>query len=136
MREEDFQSLTNYRLQQAMEALEDSQILLDSGRYRAAANRLYYACFYAAIAALLTKRLQYSKHSAVIAFFDREFISTGHLPRDYSRTIHRAFNERQQDDYMPFVQLDPDEIRSLSADVRTLVKGIGDYVAASAEPEQ
>ena len=129
MRQDDFQSLIDYRLEQAREALEDAELLLQAGRYRATANRLYYACFYAAVAALLTKRLQYARHSAVIAFFDREFIGSGQLPKEYSRTLHRAFNERQQDDYMPFVELDPDEIKLLFADAHTLVRGIGKYIA-------
>jgi uncharacterized protein (UPF0332 family) len=73
---------------------------LNGERHRSAANRLYYAAFYAAIAALLTKRLEYSRHSAVIAFFDKEFIRAGVLPKEYSRTLHRAFSERQQDDYI------------------------------------
>ena len=129
MRPEDFQSLIDYRLGQAREALRDAELLLDSRRYRATANRLYYACFYAAMAALLTQRLQYSKHSAVIAFFDRELIRSGRLPKEYSRTLHRAFNERQQDDYMPFVELDADELKLLFADAQTLVEGIGQYLA-------
>jgi uncharacterized protein (UPF0332 family) len=129
MRKENFQSLIKYRIEQAREALEDAALLLDAGRYRAAANRLYYACFYAVIAALLTRRLQYSKHAAVIAFFDREFIRSGQLPKEYSRTMHRAFNERQQDDYMPFVEMDAGEIGSLFIDVQTLVNGISEYVA-------
>lgn len=129
MREENFQSLIDYRLEQAGEALEDAELLLDAGRYRAVANRLYYACFYAVVAVLLTRRLQYSKHAAVIAFFDREFIRSGQLPKEYSRTLHRAFNERQQDDYMPFVEMDADEIKSLFGDVRTLVNGISEYIA-------
>jgi uncharacterized protein (UPF0332 family) len=128
MREEDFASLINYRLEQAKEAFGDAELLLDKGRYRAAANRLYYACFYAVVAALLTRRLQYSKHAAVIAFFDKEFILPGQLPKEYSRTLHRAFNERQQDDYMPFVEMDADEIKSLFVDVRTLVNGISEYI--------
>jgi uncharacterized protein (UPF0332 family) len=128
MRPENFQSLVTYRIEQAKEALQDAELLLDAGRYRAAANRLYYACFYAAVAALLTRRLQYSKHAAVIAFFDREFIRSGQLPKEYSRTLHRAFNERQQDDYMPFVEMDADEIESLFVDVRTLVNGISEYI--------
>ena len=129
MRQEDFQSLIDYRLEQAREAEQDAELLLAAGRYRATANRLYYACFYAATAALLTRRLQYSKHSAVIAFFDKEFIGSGELAKEFSRTLHRAFNERQQDDYMPFVNLDADEIKLLFADVQTLVDEIGKYVA-------
>ena len=128
MKEENFHALINYRLEQAREALEDAELLLNAGRYRAVANRLYYACFYAVVAALLTRRLQYSKHAAVIAFFDREFIRSGQLPKEYSRTLHRAFNERQQDDYMPFVEMDADEIESLFADVRILVNGISEYI--------
>jgi len=128
MRPENFQSLITYRIAQAKEAFQDAELLLDAGRYRAAANRLYYACFYAAVAALLTRQLQYSKHAAVIAFFDREFIRSGQLPKEYSRTLHRAFNERQQDDYMPFVEMDADEIESLFVDVRTLVNGISEYI--------
>ena len=89
---------------------------------------MYYAAFYAAVAALLTKQLEYSKHSAVIAFFDKEFIRSGRLPKEYSKTLHRAFNERQQDDYMPFVEFDAEEIESLFTDVRILVNGISDYI--------
>jgi uncharacterized protein (UPF0332 family) len=125
MKQENFQALIKYRLEQAME---DASLLLNAGRCRAAANRLYYACFYAVVAVLLTRRLQYSKHAAVIAFFDKEFIRSGQLPKEYSRTLHRAFNERQQDDYMPFVEMDADEIRSLFGDVRTLVSGISNYI--------
>ena len=129
MRDEDFQALLDYRLEQAGEALQDAAFLLEAGRARAAANRLYYACFYAVVAALLTRRLQYSKHSAVIAFFDREFIGSGLLPKEYSRTLHRAFQERQQDDYLPFVELDTAQLRRLWTDVQTLVEGVGKYVA-------
>ncbi len=129
MRDKDFGSLLDYRMEQAREALQDADLLLNAGRYRATANRLYYACFYAAVAALLTKRLQYSKHSAVIAFFDKEFIGSGRLPKEYSKTLHRAFNERQQDDYLPFVELDADEIGQLFTDVQVLVQGIGQYIA-------
>jgi len=128
MRQEHHQSLINYRLEQAEEALQDGELLLNSCRYRATANRLYYACFYAAVAALLTKRLEYSKHSAVIAFFDREFIGSGQLPKEYSKTLHRAFNERQQDDYMPFVELDAGEISVLFEHVRSMVQGVRKYV--------
>ena len=47
---------------------------------------------------------------------------------EYSKTLHRAFNERQQDDYMPFVELDADEIRVLFDQVRTMVQGVRRYV--------
>jgi len=36
---------------------------------------------------------------------------------------------REQDDYMPFVEMDADEIKSLCVDVRTMVNGISEYIA-------
>jgi len=96
VREQDFKALTDYRLEEAREALEDAELLLGAGRYRAAANRLYYAAFSAAVAVLLSRRLEYSKHSAVIAFFDKELVRTGILPKDYSRTLHQTFGERNR----------------------------------------
>jgi uncharacterized protein (UPF0332 family) len=132
MREQDLKALIDYRLKEAWEALRDAELLLDSGRYRSMANRLYYATFYAAVAALLTNRLEYSRHSAVIAFFDKELIRTGVLPKEYSRTLHRAFNERQQDDYMPFVEMDPDELKQLLEDVRNMVNGVSTYISENA----
>jgi uncharacterized protein (UPF0332 family) len=93
---------------------------------------LYYAAFYGAVAALLTRRLEFSRHSGVIAFFDKEFIHTGILPKGYSRTLHCAFNERQQDDYMPFVEMDPDELKRLLLSVRDMVNGISAYIQENA----
>jgi uncharacterized protein (UPF0332 family) len=131
MSDKELQAVLDYRLAQAGEAIEDAELLLNAGRLRATANRIYYACFYATLAALLTKGVQHSKHAAVIASFDREFIRTEQLPRSYSRTLHRAFNERQQDDYMPFVQLDAGEIQDLFAGAQVLVQGIAHYVTKS-----
>lgn len=128
MRDQDNEALVRYRLEEATEALRDGEFLLSSGRHRSAANRLYYAAFYAALAVLLTKRLEFSRHSAAIAFFDKEFIRTGMLPKEYSRTLHRAFNERQQDDYMPFVEINPAELNQLLSDVRDMVDGITAYI--------
>lgn len=127
--DENLQALVDYRLAQAQEAIEDAELLLNADRLRATANRVYYACFYGAVVALLTKGVQHSKHAAVIASFDRELIGTGELPKSYSQTLHQAFNERQQDDYMPFVQLDAGEIRGLFADARILVQGIARYAS-------
>ena len=40
MRESDYKTLIKYRCEEAIEALEDAELLMDSKRYRSAANRL------------------------------------------------------------------------------------------------
>lgn len=130
MKEEDqyFRALSQYRMEQAEQAVSDAELLLKEKRYRAAANRMYYACFYAASSALLTKRLQYSKHSAVIVFFDKTFIKTGIFKREHSRTLHLAFNERQEDDYKPFAEPDPGFLRELYERVKNLTEDIRRFI--------
>ena len=57
-------------------------------------SRAYYAMFYCAEALLLTKDLSFSKHSAVISFFGKEFIKTKILPKRLYEYIVNAFKDR------------------------------------------
>lgn len=49
--------LVQYRLDRSREALAEAVLLLDSGHANTGVNRLYYACFYAGSALLLTQGL-------------------------------------------------------------------------------
>jgi len=54
---QEMRSLILYRLSRAHEALEEAKILLKEGYANTFVNRIYYACFYAVSALLLTKVL-------------------------------------------------------------------------------
>jgi uncharacterized protein (UPF0332 family)/predicted nucleotidyltransferase len=68
--------LIRYRLNRAKETLEEPQIMFDNGCLYGAANRIYYACFYAVVGLLLTKNLSSSKHSGTIGLFNKHFVKT------------------------------------------------------------
>jgi uncharacterized protein (UPF0332 family) len=63
-------------LTKAKESLKAAELLFDGGFYDFSASRSYYTMFYTTEAVLLSKNLSFSKHSAVIAAFGKEFIST------------------------------------------------------------
>ena len=65
----------------ACRSLEAAKLLLKTGYHDFAASRGYYAMFYAAEAALLTKGRSFSRHAAVIAAFGRHFVASGRLPQ-------------------------------------------------------
>ena len=46
-------SLVRYRSERADETIVEAKLLATEGHYNAAINRLYYACFYAALALLV-----------------------------------------------------------------------------------
>ena len=70
-------ALINYRLERAHETLEEARILLEQEHANTYVNRLYYACFYAVSALLLTKGLSSAKHSGIRSFFHQNFVKSG-----------------------------------------------------------
>ncbi len=92
-------ALIGYRLEQSDESLKAADILLQKKLIRPSVNRSYYAMFYAVLALLAVEKKETSKHSGVISLFDKEFVKSGVIARDFSRWLHHAFDLRQQSDY-------------------------------------
>ena len=118
------QLLIEYRLAEAQETLDEAAILLESSAFRGSINRSYYAMFYALLALLATRGLGTSKHSGVMSLFDREFVKTGIFSKELSRSLHRAFDERQANDYGEMLQPDADLAASLLEQARVFVDKI------------
>jgi uncharacterized protein (UPF0332 family) len=64
-----------------------------------AVSRAYYAMFYAAEALLLRRSLSFSRHAGVIAALQREYVTSGDLPREQHAALQRAFDARNVADY-------------------------------------
>lgn len=125
---EQLRALVRYRLEQAAETLREASLLLDQSAWRGAQNRAYYAMFYAVHALLATRQLGSSKHSGVLALFDREFVKPGLLPTALSRSLRLAFNRRQSWDYGEMGILDPDEITEMVAEAKLFVQAIEGFL--------
>jgi uncharacterized protein (UPF0332 family) len=73
------EALTRLWLDKTTETLAAVPVLIREGFYGSAVNRLYYACFYAVTALLLNDGKQFSKHSAVLAEFNRHYVKEGKI---------------------------------------------------------
>ena len=83
----------------ARQALETGQLVLAHDDAITAVNRAYYAFFYTASALLVTKGLQRSKHSGVIAVFREQFVKNGTIEPEFSSFYGAAMDERHSADY-------------------------------------
>lgn len=99
-----------HRLARARGTLDEARLMLEHGYLNGAVNRLYYACFYAVSALLMTGGLSSARHSGVISLFDREWIRTGRLPVEVGRIYHTLFEWRQKGDYQDLVRFDPSDV--------------------------
>jgi uncharacterized protein (UPF0332 family) len=118
------QRLVEYRLAEAQETLREAELLLDCSAFRGSINRSYYAMFYALLGLLATRGLGTSKHSGVMNLFDREFVKTGIFSKNLSRSLHRAFDERQANDYGEMLEPDRELAMGLLEQARVFVDEI------------
>ena len=87
--EQSRKALVSYRLERADETMKEAEILAREQHYNAAANRLYYACYYAASALLVSNTISASTHAGVKTMLGMHFVSKG------IRTDKKEFNGKR-----------------------------------------
>ena len=94
--------LARYRMEKAKEMLSAADGNLNIGQYKTSLNRSYYAVFHAMRAANIVKGFDSSKHSGVIAFFNKEYLKEGLMDRKLSSIIKNSSFLREKSDYDDF----------------------------------
>lgn len=107
------EALIAYRLQRAHDTLSEARLLMDASFFNAAINRLYYACYYAAVALLLKYDYQTQSHKGVKSLLGLHFVSTGLLSMNAGKTFSTLFEKRQSGDYDDFVYCDKEMLDEL-----------------------
>ncbi|WP_298439428.1 HEPN domain-containing protein [Geobacter sp.] len=127
----DRETLFAYRLGQAEETLADAQkMLAENLSPRSVVNRAYYAMFYAVMALFLHRGInpKTSKHSGVIAIFDKEFVHAGLMDKRYSKQLHKLFEARQEADYKELVTVSREDAVSCVAVADEFLGAIRSFV--------
>jgi len=114
--------LVRYRLERAREAVEEAGLLLNAGHTTTTVNRLYYACFYAISALLLTQSMTSSKHAGIRSLFNRHFVKTGKIPKEQGDFYTTLFDNRQKGDYQDLVRFDKTQVALWLDKARGFVK--------------
>lgn len=91
--------IVSYRIENAQKTLGEIENLISLGYYNTAANRLYYACFYAVCALLIANKINTKSHDGVKQMFSLHFIKTGIFPMQLSATYSTLFKQRLSGDY-------------------------------------
>ncbi len=84
--------------------------------------------FYAVEALLASKGLTFSKHSAVISSFGKEFVKTGIFPAEYHKYFIEAFDVRQIGDYGTFEAVDIETAKRILDNANLLINEIEEYL--------
>jgi len=120
--------LINVRLESADEDLDTAKELLNLERYRAAANRAYYAIFSTTNAVLLTKQIERSKHSGVEGAFIQSFIKTGIFEIEFGRIFNYIRKKREASDYSLRMTIDRETAEKIVEDAERFIKRMKEYL--------
>ena len=94
--------LSKYRYERALEDLKNAKEVFNSGSYKLALNRSYYAIFHVMRAVNVLDEFDSSKHSGVIAHFNQYHVKTGDFEKIASKIIQNAMEMREHADYEDF----------------------------------
>ena len=115
------------QLESADETLRDAELLLRNSHLRAAANRAYYAMFYAAMAALMRSGGDLPRtHGGVTNQFGLHYVRTGIVDPELAGTLQDTYELRRKSDYELDVNFAEDQIRQAVQNARAFVSAIRD----------
>ena len=92
--EENRKNIVEQRLQKAYETLAEAKGTIGMGFWRASANRLYYACYYAVTALLIKNGHNIRTHNGVITILGKHFVLEGIVSKEQNRLYGKLFKRR------------------------------------------
>jgi uncharacterized protein (UPF0332 family) len=91
------------KIDKAKSLMDEVEILLENNFYNTTVSRLYYSCFHATKALLLTKELIPKTHSGVISNLHKYFVAEGNFDNNHAAFFARLMKERIENDYNDFI---------------------------------
>ena len=122
--EQERYELMKYRMQRAHDTMKEALLLKSESFYNAGINRLYYACYYAAVALLIKHEIQPQTHNGVKTMLGVHFVSQGKLSKDHGNTFNTLFEKRHSGDYDDFVYCDREMVDELYPKAEVFIQTI------------
>ena len=110
---EDRDTIIAYRLQKAHDTFEEVKGIIEMKYWHSAANRLYYACYYAVTALLIKHNLTTHTHAGVINLLGLHFVVKGVISKEQGKFFKQLFELRQSGDYSDWFDVGEDDILPL-----------------------
>ena len=124
-------SLIAYRIERAYGSLKEAKLMAEGGFYNASINRLYYACYYMAVALLLKNNISAQTHSGVKTMLGMHFTSKGKLSISASKIYTTLFEKRHSSDYDAFVYCDQEMFDELYPKAEAFIEEVKELIESS-----
>ncbi|MDR2970339.1 MAG: HEPN domain-containing protein [Bacteroidales bacterium] len=120
--------VVKFRLGKAKDAFAEVPFQCENQFYRTAANRLYYACFYAVTALLIKDGFEVHTHSGVKTLLGFHYIKENKLEESLGKIYNRLFDMRQKGDYFDLMDIYENDILPLLEPAENFIKTIENLI--------
>lgn len=131
MIDQDKKILIKHRIKQAEEALVEISVLIENKFLSLAVNRIYYSIFYAISAVSIKDDFSTSKHKKLLGWFNKNYISSGLISKEFGKMIYAAYENREKSDYDFLFEMTKEEIikyfelaKEFVSEIKKLLKDI------------
>ncbi|MBR6446013.1 MAG: HEPN domain-containing protein [Prevotella sp.] len=129
--QESRKAIVDYRMERAYQALEEARSTVKNGFLNLAANRLYYALYYAASALLISKGIPTKTHAGIMTQFHLHLVKTDIVSIDDGKLFRTMYNLRQESDYEDFIEVHAEDIDEFMPKVVDLVEKLKSLIDKS-----
>lgn len=98
------------KMQKSAAFMMEADTLLKNKFYNSLISRLYYSCFHATKALLLTKDLVSKTHSGTVSLLNEKFVKENTFDISHAAFFKNLMNERAQSDYDDFIIFDEAQV--------------------------
>ena len=113
--------IVRYRIENALKMLSEVESHRKNGFYNTAVNRMYYACYYAATAKLISMGIEVKSHDGVRLNLGRHVVMEEQLSPELGRFYSRLFSKRSTGDYDDFINHTLDTVDELLPQARVFI---------------
>lgn len=120
-------------IDKSQRAIKSAAREFSAGEYDYACSRAYYAAFYLLEGVLLLDNKRFTKHSAVISVFNKDYVKTGAFPVEFSKHIKYLLKRREIGDYSFSIRVEKEDAQNCISKVEEMFEVIARYLKDGGE---
>jgi uncharacterized protein (UPF0332 family) len=119
---------SSYRIQRAVETIQEVAVHIEKRFWNTAINRMYYACYYAVGALLVKHGIETSSHKGTRQKFGELFVKTGIVDKNLAKLFTDLSEKRHKGDYNDFFDYDEETVTRLYPQSRQFIDKIAELL--------
>ena len=126
--DEEKKAIVVYRLEKSNDAMVEAKDCASLGHWNLAANRLYYAAYYASSALLISAGYAAKTHDGTIGMIGQHYVRTGVLANEDGSLLARLQNMRHTGDYDDFLDWTKEDVEPYIAKTEAFVEKVKEII--------